>query len=157
MQFEWITTSMLNNSMFARYLFSDYNTLQGDPLNARPQVFPDQPPLGEVFRRTSNLAVSYRRVFSPRVVNELTFGYARFGFLFTQGEANPKMAGCAAFRFFQLKRGLYQYAAHGPMGNYTPASGQFEFGEGCACFSFRSKRAFLSPRRSAWTARAAST
>src|SRR3989449_5086112 len=78
-----------NNSMFARYLFSDYNTLKGDPLNGRPQVYPNGPPLGEVFRRTSNLAISYRRVLSPRVVNELTMGYGRFGFLFTQGEANP--------------------------------------------------------------------
>ncbi|HEU5236862.1 MAG TPA: TonB-dependent receptor, partial [Pyrinomonadaceae bacterium] len=78
-----------NNSMFGRYLFSDYNTLEGDPLNGRPQVFPGFPPLGEVFRRTSNLALSYRRVISPRVVNELTVGYGRFGFLFTQGEANP--------------------------------------------------------------------
>jgi len=94
-----------NNSMFARYLFSDYNTLEGDPLNARPQVFPGQPPLGEVFRRTSNLAVSYRRVFSPRVVNELTFGYARFGFLFTQGEANPAWPDVPPFDFSNLSEG----------------------------------------------------
>ena len=79
-----------NNSIFGRYLWSDYNTLKGDPLNGRPQVFPNGPPLGEVFRRTSNFAFSYRRVISPRMVNELTTGYARFGFLFTQGEANPK-------------------------------------------------------------------
>jgi carboxypeptidase family protein/TonB-dependent receptor-like protein len=79
-----------NNSMFARYLWSDYNTLLGDPLNSRPQVYPDNPPLGEVYRRTSNLAISYRRVLSSRIVNELTVGYGRFGFLFTQGEANPK-------------------------------------------------------------------
>ncbi|MFL6208791.1 MAG: carboxypeptidase regulatory-like domain-containing protein [Pyrinomonadaceae bacterium] len=78
-----------NNSIFGRYLFSDYNTLKGDPLNGRPQVFPGTPPLGEVFRRTSNLALSYRHVFSPRIVNEFTAGYARFQFLFTQGEANP--------------------------------------------------------------------
>src|SRR5439155_11080730 len=65
------------------------NTLKGDPLNGRPQLYPDSPAFGEVFRRTSNLALSYRRVISPRVVNELTAGYARFGFLFTQGEANP--------------------------------------------------------------------
>jgi hypothetical protein len=78
-----------NNSMFGRYLWSDYNTLKGDPLNGRPQVYPNNPPLGEVFRRTSNLALSYRRVLSSRVVNELTAGYGRFGFLFTQGEANP--------------------------------------------------------------------
>jgi hypothetical protein len=70
-----------NNSMFGRYLWSDYNTLKGDPLNGRPQVYPDNPPLGEVFRRTSNLALSYRRVISPRIVNELTGGYGRFGFV----------------------------------------------------------------------------
>src|SRR5712691_645357 len=79
-----------NNSMFGRYLFSDYNTLKGDPLNGRPQVFPTGPAFGEVYRRTQNLALSYRRVISPRIVNELTVGYGRFGFLFTQGEANPK-------------------------------------------------------------------
>jgi hypothetical protein len=78
-----------NNSMFVRYLFADYNTLKGDPLNGRPQVFPGGPAFGEVFRRTSNVAISYRRVISSRVVNEFTAGYARFGFLFTQGEANP--------------------------------------------------------------------
>src|SRR5713101_4571837 len=86
-----------NNSVFGRYLFSDYNTLKGDPLNGRPQVFPGYPPQGEVFRRTSNLALSYRRVISPRVVNELTVGYARFGFLFTQGEANPKWPDVTPF------------------------------------------------------------
>jgi hypothetical protein len=78
-----------NNSMFVRYLWSDYNTLKGDPLNGRPQVYPNNPPLGEVFRRTSNLAIGWRRVISPRVVNEFTAGFGRFGFLFTQGEANP--------------------------------------------------------------------
>jgi hypothetical protein len=94
-----------NNSMFVRYLFSDYNTLEGDPLNGRPQVFPNEPPLGEVFRRTSNLAVSYRRVFSPRVVNELTFGYGRFGFLFTQGEANPEWPDVPPYDFSNLSEG----------------------------------------------------
>ncbi len=91
-----------NNSVFARYLFSDYNTLKGDPLNGRPQVFPGYPPQGEVFRRTSNLALSYRRVISPRVVNELTAGYARFGFIFTQGEANPKWPDVPPFDFANL-------------------------------------------------------
>jgi hypothetical protein len=88
-----------NNSMFVRYLFSDYNTLKGDPLNGRPQVYPTGPPLGEVYRRTSNLAVSYRRVISPRVVNEITAGYGRFGFLFTQGEANPAWPDVPPFDF----------------------------------------------------------
>src|SRR5712691_6116143 len=88
-----------NNSMFGRYLFSDYNTLKGDPLNGRPQLYPNNPPLGEVFRRTSNLALSHRRVISPRIVNELTMGYGRFGFLFTQGEANPKWPDVPPFNF----------------------------------------------------------
>ncbi|HEX3183228.1 MAG TPA: carboxypeptidase regulatory-like domain-containing protein, partial [Pyrinomonadaceae bacterium] len=88
-----------NNSMFVRYLWSDYNTLQGDPLNGRPQVYPNNPPLGEVFRRTSNLAIGWRRVFSPRVVNEFTAGFGRFGFLFTQGEANPAWPDVPPFDF----------------------------------------------------------
>src|SRR6266852_4831142 len=91
-----------NNSIFGRYLFSDYNTLKGDPLNGRPQIYPGSAPRGEVFRRTSNLALSYRRVISPRIVNELTVGYGRFGFLFTQGEANPKWPDVPPFDFASI-------------------------------------------------------
>src|ERR1041384_5932428 len=91
-----------NNSIFVRYLWSDYNTLKGDPLNGRPQVYPDNPPQGEVFRRTSNLAIGWRRVLSPRVVNEFTAGYGRFGFLFTQGEANPAWPDVPPFDFNNL-------------------------------------------------------
>jgi len=91
-----------NNSIFGRYLWSDYNTLKGDPLNGRPQVYPNGPALGEVFRRTSNLALSYRRVISPRIVNEFTAGFARFGFLFTQGEANPAWPAVPPFDFTSL-------------------------------------------------------
>lgn len=91
-----------NNSVFVRYLQSEYNTREGDPLNGRPQVFPGFPPLGEVFRNTKNLAISYRRVFSPRVINEFTTGFARFKFLFTQGEANPDFPNVPGFDFFNL-------------------------------------------------------
>src|SRR2546422_3076517 len=77
------------NTLFVRWLQADQNTREGDPLNARPQVFPGFPPLGEVFRSTKNLAISYRATISARVVNEFTAGFARFVFLFTQGEANP--------------------------------------------------------------------
>jgi hypothetical protein len=90
------------NSMFVRYLFSDYNTLEGDPLNGRPQVFPGFAPLGEVFRRTSGLAINYRRVISPYITNEVTVGYARFQFLFTQGEANPDFPNVPPFDFNNL-------------------------------------------------------
>jgi hypothetical protein len=90
------------NSVFVRYLWSDYNTLKGDPLNGRPQIYPDNPPQGEVFRRTSNLAIGWRRVLSPRIVNEFTAGFGRFGFLFTQGEANPAWPDVPPFDFNNL-------------------------------------------------------
>src|SRR5438128_2476197 len=77
------------NTLFGRWLQANQDTRDGDPLNSRPQVFPGFPPLGEVFRSTKNLAISYRRTISDRVVNEFTAGFARFVFLFTQGEANP--------------------------------------------------------------------
>jgi len=91
-----------SNSVFGRYLRSRYDTLKGDPLNGRPQVYPNGPPLGEVFRNTSNLALSWRRVISPRIVNEFTAGYARFGFLFSQGEANPTWPDVPPFNFNDL-------------------------------------------------------
>ncbi|HEY2933245.1 MAG TPA: TonB-dependent receptor [Acidobacteriota bacterium] len=87
------------NSVFARWLFSHYNTREGDPLNGRPQVFPGFPPLGEVFRNTTNVAVSYRSVLSPRIINEFTAGFARFVFLFSQGEANPAFPNVVPFTF----------------------------------------------------------
>lgn len=76
-----------NNEMFGRFLWSDYDTSEGDFLNARPAIFPGFPPLGEVFRRSQSLAINYRRVFSPKVVNEFTGGYSRFRFLFSLRES----------------------------------------------------------------------
>jgi hypothetical protein len=52
-------------------------------------VFPDFPPLGEVFRRTSNFVVGWKRNFSSYITNDFRFGYSKFDFLFTQGTANP--------------------------------------------------------------------
>jgi hypothetical protein len=77
------------HSLWGRYISANSNTLGGDPNNGRPQLYPGLPPLGEVFRATKNTALGHRWVVSPRLVNEFTAGLARFGFLFTQGEANP--------------------------------------------------------------------
>jgi len=88
-----------NNTLFARYLYGDNQSLNGDPLNGRPQVLPGFPPRGEVFRPAHNAAVSWRRVVGPRIVNELTAGFARFNFLFTRGEANPLFPDMPAFVF----------------------------------------------------------
>uniref|UniRef100_Q029C2 TonB-dependent receptor, plug n=1 Tax=Solibacter usitatus (strain Ellin6076) TaxID=234267 RepID=Q029C2_SOLUE len=87
------------NTIFVRFLMGHYNTLQGDPLNGRPEVFPGFPPLGEVFRTTKNLAISDRHVFSPSMVNEFTMGFSRFIFLFTQGEANPAYPNAPPYAF----------------------------------------------------------
>ncbi len=78
-----------NNSVFVRWLQNTFDTKQGDFLNARPQVYPGFPPLGEVNRLGKNLAISYRHNFSPALVNELTVGFNRFAFQFTFGESNP--------------------------------------------------------------------
>ena len=78
-----------NDSIFGRYLQNHFDTSEGDFLNARPQVFPGFPPLGEVKRIGKNLAVGYRHVFSPNLVNEFTTGFNRFAFNFTFGESNP--------------------------------------------------------------------
>ncbi|MDT5294400.1 MAG: hypothetical protein QOJ76_1280 [Acidobacteriota bacterium] len=91
-----------NQNIFGRYLQATYNTLGGDPLNGRPVVFPGFPPQGEVFRDTKNLALGHRWTISPRLVNELTAGFGRFQFLFTQGEANPSFPDVNPFTFFAV-------------------------------------------------------
>lgn len=88
-----------SNSIFGRWLQSTFDTTQGDLLNSRPQVFPGFPPLGEVFRKTQNLALSYRRVISPRIVNEFTAGFSRFDFFFTFAESNPDYPNIPPFNF----------------------------------------------------------
>ena len=87
------------HSLFGRWLGGEQDTLNGDPLNGRPIVIPGYPARGEVFRPATNVAVGIRSVLSPRVVNELTLGYSRWQFLFTQGEANPLFPNAPRFTF----------------------------------------------------------
>src|SRR5260370_1453438 len=91
-----------NDNVFVRYLQNHYDTTQGDFLNARPQVFPGFPPLGEVRRIGKNLAVSYRHVFSPHLVNDFTAGFNRFAFTFTFGESNPNFGNSTKLPKFGL-------------------------------------------------------
>lgn len=88
-----------NNTFFGRFLYADQNTKQGDPLNGRPQVFPGFAPLGEVFRASKNLSLGWRSQISPNINNEFIVGFARFFFLFTQGEANPDFPNVPPFTF----------------------------------------------------------
>jgi hypothetical protein len=87
------------HTLWGRYLGAEQNTLGGDPLNSRPVVIPGFPPRGEVFRPAHNAAIGLRSVLSPRLVNEATVGFARFNFLFTQGEANPLFPNTPRFTF----------------------------------------------------------
>ena len=79
-----------NNNIFFRAMWATEQQLEGDLLNGRPAIFPGFPPRGEVYRPAKNYALSWRRVISPSLVNELTAGFARFTFLFTYGDSNPK-------------------------------------------------------------------
>lgn len=84
-----------SNNLFVRYLQNHFDTTEGDFLNVRPEVFPGFAPLGEVRRIGKNLAVGYRHVFSPNLVNEFTTGFNRFAFNFTFGESNPNFGNPA--------------------------------------------------------------
>jgi hypothetical protein len=87
------------NTLFTRFLYADQNTRQGDPLNGRPQVFPGFTPLGEVFRASKNLSIGWRSQLTSNISNEFIIGFARFTFLFTQGEANPDFPNIVPFTF----------------------------------------------------------
>ena len=87
------------NSVFFRWLGANQNSLGGDPLNGRPVLIPGYPARGEVFRPANNFALGFRSVISAHLVNELTLGFSRFQFLFTQGEANPLFPNTPRFTF----------------------------------------------------------
>jgi hypothetical protein len=79
-----------NNNVFFRAMWATEQQLQGDLLNGRPAIFPGFPPRGEVYRPAKNFAASWRSLITPHLVNEFTAGFARFTFLFTYGDSNPK-------------------------------------------------------------------
>ena len=78
------------NNIFFRAMWATEQQLEGDLLNGRPAIFPGFPPRGEVYRPAKNFALSWRTVITPHLVNEFTAGFARFIFLFTYGDSNPK-------------------------------------------------------------------
>jgi len=78
------------NTIFFRALWATEQQLEGDLLNGRPAIFPGFPPRGEVYRPAKNFALSWRSLITPHLVNEFTPGFARFTFLFTYGDSNPK-------------------------------------------------------------------
>ncbi len=89
-------------SLFGRYLHSDFDTLQGDLLNGRPTVFPGFPPLGEVYRASKNTAIGHRWTVKDNLVNDFTVGLARFTFFFTWGESNPDFPKIPPYDFANI-------------------------------------------------------
>ena len=87
------------HTVFFRWLGAEQNSLNGDPANSRPVVIPGYPARGEVFRPANNVALGLRSVLTPRLVNDLTLGFSRWQFLFTQGEANPLFPNTPRFTF----------------------------------------------------------
>ena len=77
-----------NNNLSGTFLWSKWDTRQGDFLNSRPSVFPGFPSLGEVFRSAQLLSVSYRKALTPQLVNNFTTGFSRFKFFFSLTESN---------------------------------------------------------------------
>ena len=89
-------------SIFGRYIHAATNTLDGDLVNGRPQVFPGFAPLGEVYRSSRNLAIGHRWTVTNNIVNEFTTGLARFRFFFTWGESNPDFPKIVPYDFADI-------------------------------------------------------
>ena len=87
------------NHIFFRVMWATEQQIKGDPLNSSPAVFPGFPPKDEVYRPAQNYALSWRRVISPTMVNELTLGFSRFIFHFTECSSNPQCASQPAYTF----------------------------------------------------------
>lgn len=76
-----------NHSAFVRWSAGHQNTL-GDTVNLGLPIFPGFPNVVDTFRTPKNLAVSWRWVVSPRLLNELVVGMNRFGFNFANPDPN---------------------------------------------------------------------
>jgi len=80
-----------SNLLFVRYAWGRQDTVN-DTTNDGEPPFPGLPPTVNTERKPRNLAVNYRRVLSPRLVNELVVGGNHFTFDFvvpTAGDVLP--------------------------------------------------------------------
>jgi Carboxypeptidase regulatory-like domain len=87
------------NHIFFRVMWATEQQIKGDPLNSSPVVFPGFPPKDEVYRPAQNYALSWRWVISTSMVNELTLGFSRFTFHFTECASNPECSSQPAYTF----------------------------------------------------------
>ena len=80
-----------NNNIYGRFAWGKQDTVN-DTGNAGAPRFPGLSPIVNTIREPNNLAIGYRRVISPTMVNELVFGTNHFLFNFitpTAGEVLP--------------------------------------------------------------------
>jgi hypothetical protein len=77
------------HSAFVRWSAGHQNTL-GDTANLGLPIFPGFPNVVDTFRTPKNLAVAWRWVVSPRILNELVVGMNRFGFNFANPDTNSQ-------------------------------------------------------------------
>ena len=85
------------HSLFVRWSAGHQNTL-GDTANAGLPIFPGFPNVVDTFRTPKNLAVAWRWVVNPNMLNELVVGLNRFGFNFANPD--PHSASNPAINFF---------------------------------------------------------
>lgn len=77
-----------SNQFYVRYAQGEQNTLS-DIVNGGLQPFPGSPGLVDTIRQPKNLAVNYRSVLSPRIVNEFIYGINDFSFTFETPQPDP--------------------------------------------------------------------
>ena len=77
------------NNMFVRYGWGSQDTVN-DTVNTGEPRYPGLPPWVNTERRPRNLAVSYRRVITPTLVNEVVAGFNKFTFNFINPSAGAE-------------------------------------------------------------------
>lgn len=77
------------NDIFVRYSWGKQTT-ENDTTNTGEPRYPGLPPWVNTSRKPRNLAVSYKRVITPTVVNEFVTGFNRFEFNFINPEAGAQ-------------------------------------------------------------------
>jgi Carboxypeptidase regulatory-like domain/TonB-dependent Receptor Plug Domain len=86
-----------SHSVFGRWSAGHQNTF-GDTANAGLAIFPGFPNTVDTFRTPKNLAVNWRWIMNPRLLNEFVVGMSRFSFNFANPD--PNFRNNPAFNFF---------------------------------------------------------
>ena len=85
------------HSVFVRWSAGHQNTL-GDTANGGLPIFPGFPNTVDTFRTPKNLAVNWRWLMTPKMLNEFVVGVSRFSFNFANPDSNFRTT--PAFNFF---------------------------------------------------------